>query len=52
MRYALIPFGFIFYVWFLATFIPLTVIIATIVILIAPVWPKAHSRKLRYFAPR
>lgn len=50
MRYALIPVGFLFYVWFLTTFIPVTIIIATVVILIAPVWPKQHSRKLRYFA--
>jgi 1-acyl-sn-glycerol-3-phosphate acyltransferase len=50
MRYVLIPFGFAFYVWFLATFMPLTVLIAVTVILLAPVWPKKHSRKLRYLA--
>ncbi len=50
MRYLLIPFGFAFYVWFLAAFIPVTVISAIVVILLAPFWPRKHSRKLRHVA--
>ena len=50
MRYLLIPFGFIFYVWFLVAFLPITVLCAFTVILLAPVWPRKHSAKLRHVA--
>lgn len=50
MRYLLIPFGFAFYMWFLATFMPLTVLTAVTVLILAPFWPRKHARKLRHFA--
>lgn len=50
MRYFLIPIGFLFYVWFLAAFLPITILLAIVVIILAPVWPKKHARKLRFFA--
>lgn len=47
MRYLLIPVGFAFYIWFLATFIPLTVLFATLVLILAPFWPKDRTRAMR-----
>lgn len=49
MRYALIPFGFVFYLWYLVLFIPITIIFAITVMLLAPVWPKKYSRAMRIF---
>lgn len=49
MRYALIPVGFIFYLWFILAFIPITIFFATLVLLVAPFWPRKHSRALRIF---
>lgn len=50
MRYLLIPIGFLFYVWFIVTFIPVTILCALIVIILAPFWPKKHAAKLRHVA--
>lgn len=50
MRYLLIPIGFVFYLWFLATFLPITILCALLVILLAPFWPKKHGAKLRRIA--
>lgn len=49
MRYLQIPFGFVFYIWFLASFLPVTVVCAILVILLAPVWPKKYTHKMRLF---
>lgn len=49
MRYALIPFGFAFYLWFLAIFIPITILCAVTVLLLAPFWPKKYATKMRAF---
>lgn len=49
MRYLLIPVGFLFYLWFLVIFIPVTVIFAVTVLLVSPVWPRQHARALRIF---
>ncbi|MBS0617683.1 MAG: 1-acyl-sn-glycerol-3-phosphate acyltransferase [Spirochaetes bacterium] len=50
MRYLLIPVGFLFYVWFILTFIPVTILCALTVIILAPFWPKKHAAKLRHVA--
>jgi len=49
MRALLIPIGFAFYIWFLATFIPFTIVWAILLLLVAPFWPARHARKLRFF---
>lgn len=49
MRYLLIPFGFIFYLWFLAVFLPITLLWAIVVLLLAPIWPQKYSRAMRIF---
>jgi 1-acyl-sn-glycerol-3-phosphate acyltransferase len=47
MRYLLIPLGVVFYLWFILMFIPLTILCAVSVLLVAPFWPARHSVKLR-----
>lgn len=47
MRYLLIPVGFVFYIWFLATFLPITLFFAIMVILLAPIWPKKYAHAMR-----
>jgi 1-acyl-sn-glycerol-3-phosphate acyltransferase len=49
MRSLLVPVGVLFYLWFLIIFIPLTVVLAIIVLMLSPVWPKKHARALRFF---
>jgi 1-acyl-sn-glycerol-3-phosphate acyltransferase len=49
MRYLLIPFGFLFYLWFLVIFIPITVLWAVMVLVAAPFWPRKYSRAMRIF---
>jgi 1-acyl-sn-glycerol-3-phosphate acyltransferase len=49
MRYLLIPVGFLFYLWFLVIFIPVTICFAVTVLVVSPFWPKKHARALRFF---
>lgn len=50
MQYLLIPIGFVFYIWFLAAYIPVTLLAALSVIILAPFWPKKYAHKLRKIA--
>lgn len=45
----LIPIGFLFYVYFLAVYIPFTILIAVTIIFLSFFWPQRHARKLRIF---
>ncbi len=49
MRYLLIPVGFLFYLWFLISFIPITILYAIAVLIISPLWPQKYARALRIF---
>ncbi|MCX7633537.1 MAG: 1-acyl-sn-glycerol-3-phosphate acyltransferase [Turneriella sp.] len=49
MRWLLAPVGFIFYLWFLCTFIPITLLWAILLFGSAPFWPKRFSRAMRFF---
>lgn len=49
MRYLLIPVGFLFYLWFLVIFIPVTIFFAATVLVVSPFWPKKYGRAMRLF---
>ena len=44
-----VPIGFLFYIWFIALFIPFTIVWASICILVSNFWPPKYGHKLRFF---